>query len=153
MKRSRRSARYGEVDTTFLAAGGESGIRRLVDSFYDIMGSDPAYATIYRWHPDVEEARDKLARFLCGWMGGPRRYQEKYGPINIPSAHQHLPITLDERDMWLSCMGEALAQQPYPDDLKQYLQAQFAIPAERIRKYRQQDPAPMESGVESDLPE
>ncbi|MGB1580523.1 MAG: globin, partial [Nevskiales bacterium] len=77
-------------------------------------------------------SRDKLARFLCGWMGGPRRYAEKYGPINIPGAHSHLGIGPAERDQWLHCMEEALAMQDYPDSLKQYLAEQLAVPAGRI---------------------
>ena len=87
---------YGHGDATFRAAGGEQGIRQLVDSFYDIMSEKPQYERIFRWHPDPHEARDKLARFLCGWMGGPRRYHEKYGAISIPKVHAHLAVTLDD---------------------------------------------------------
>ena len=77
---------YGTGDATYQAAGGEAGIRALVDSFYDIMESDPAYREIHAWHPaDGQLSRDKLARFLCAWTGGPRLYREKYGPISIPS--------------------------------------------------------------------
>lgn len=123
---------FGTLDATYQAAGGEDGIRRLVDSFYAIMGTNPAYARIYHWHANVPEARDKLARFLCGWMGGPKRYREKYGPINIPQVHGHLPVTSVERDMWLDCMSEALAQQPYSDALREYLRVQLAVPAQRI---------------------
>ena len=124
---------YGQGDATYCAAGQEAGIRKLVDCFYDIMSTQAAYHRIHSWHPDVDIARDKLARFLCAWMGGPRRYQEKYGPINIPKAHSHLPITLVERDMWLNCMFEALAQQPYSESLKKYLIEQLTVPAEHIR--------------------
>lgn len=126
--------RYGFRDTTYEAAGGEEGIRKLVDSFYDTMMSYPKYRRIYDWHPDGETAREKLARFLCGWMGGPKRYQEKYGPISIPAVHSHLDVTEIERDMWLDCMTDALALQPYPDELKLYLREQLAIPAEHVRK-------------------
>lgn len=126
-------ASYGQADATFLAAGGEVGIRKLIDDFYDIMASNPAYKTIFDWHPaDTELSRDKLARFLCGWMGGPRRYSEKFGPINIPGAHSHLGIGSGERDQWLNCMAEALAKQEYPDSLKSYLSEQLAVPAGRI---------------------
>ena len=65
-------------------------------------------------------------------MGGPRRFSEKFGPINIPQAHGHLKVTDSERDMWLDCMAQALSQQPYPDSLRSYLRAQLAIPAQRI---------------------
>ena len=125
---------YGMGDPTFRAAGGEAGIRDLVDAFYDIMSSDSEYQTIRSWHPDDNSvSRDKLARFLCGWMGGPRRYSEKYGPISIPGAHAHLNVTERERDQWLGCMAKALAQQDYPQNLIAYLLQQLFVPAERIR--------------------
>ena len=127
--------KYGTDDATFQAAGGEPGIRRLVDAFYDIMDSDARFAEIRNMHPDdLEVSRDKLARFLCGWMGGPRRYREKYGPITIPGAHAHLGVTAKERDQWLTCMGDALATQDYPESLVHYLLEQLAVPAERIRQ-------------------
>ena len=129
---------YGQGDATFQAAGGEAGVRALVDCFYDIMSSDVRFATIWSWHPDDPElSRDKLARFLCAWMGGPRRFSEKYGPISIPKAHQHLPVTEAERDQWLDCMTLALNQQGYPAALVEYLQLQLAVPAGRVLQLRQ----------------
>ncbi|MFK7958634.1 MAG: group II truncated hemoglobin [Lysobacterales bacterium] len=125
---------YGQKDATFQAAGGEEGIRALVDSFYDLMSSKQEYRKIFDWHPDGDSARDKLARFLCGWMGGPRRYHEKYGSISIPRVHAHLAISSTEKQMWIDCMGEALARQPYEVSLKQYLLEQLSVPAEHVRK-------------------
>ena len=72
-------------------------------------------------------------RFFCGWLGGPRRYNEKYGSISIPGVHRHLSIEEPERDAWLTCMQRAIEQQPFAADFKQYLLEQLAIPAERIR--------------------
>ena len=128
------SANYGSGDATFQAAGGEAGIKDLVNSFYDIMATREPYQRIHSWHPDDALARDKLYRFLCGWMGGPRRYQEKYGGISIPQVHAHLDIGEAERDAWLGCMREALARQDYPQSLRDYLIQQFAMPAEMIRR-------------------
>lgn len=126
---------YGQRDHTYQCAGGQSGIRKLVDCFFDIMGRDPQYQVIYDWHPqDLGESRDKLTLFLCGWMGGPRVFVERYGPIRIPDAHKHLSVTAVERDLWLDCMGRALNQQDYPAALVDYLLRQLYIPAERIRQ-------------------
>ena len=126
---------YGNGDATYQAAGRQIGIRKLVDSFFDIMASDPKYAIIYHWHPeDKEMSRDKLALFLCGWMGGPKPFIEKYGTIRIPDAHKHLDITAVERDLWLDCMARALAEQDYPPALVEYLRQQLYIPAERVRQ-------------------
>lgn len=125
---------YGDGDTSFQAAGGETGIRRLVDDFYELMEQLPETQEIRALHPaDLTQSRDKLARFLCGWLGGPQLYREKYGSIRIPSAHAHLNIGTKQRDAWLSCMHQALEQQPYAESFKAYLIAQLAIPAERCR--------------------
>jgi len=127
--------RYGEGDASFQAAGGEAGIRRLVDRFYEVMDSRPDAAKIRRMHPrDIESSRDKLARFLCGWLGGPKRYSEKYGPIKLPRAHARFPIGAAERDAWLDCMREALLDQPMEEDFKVYLMREIYVPAERIRR-------------------
>lgn len=126
---------YGQQDASYQAAGGESGLRQLVDNFYDRMGSDDRFATIYRMHPaDQSLTRDKLVSFLCGWLGGPKRFNERYGSIGIPSAHAHLPITQNERDQWLQCMYEAIAEQPYAPSFKSYLIEQLKTPTEAVRK-------------------
>jgi len=126
---------YGTGDASYQAASGEAGLRRLVDNFFDRMGSDERFATIYALHPeDKEGSRDKLARFLCGWLGGPKRYQEKYGAIGIPRVHAHLAIATAERDQWLQCMSESVAEQPFASDFKTYLMEQFFVPAEAVRR-------------------
>ncbi len=126
---------YGTGDASFQAAGGEAGIRRLVDAFFDRMGSDERFAAIYAMHPkQTGVSRDKLARFLCGWLGGPKLYNEKYGPIGIPRVHAHLAIATAERDQWLTCMAESVDLQPFDADFKEYLMVQLFVPAEAIRR-------------------
>lgn len=126
---------YGIDGASFQAAGGEPGIRQLVNGFFDRMGSDPRFATIYAMHPDDKEvSRDKLARFLCGWLGGPKLYQEKYGAIGIPRVHQHLAIKTPERDQWLTCMAESVEEQPFEPSFKRYLMEQLYVPAEAVRR-------------------
>lgn len=126
---------YGQGSASFTAAGGIEGITALVARFYAWMDVLPQARAIRRMHPDdLTPSADKLARFLCGWLGGPKRYQEVYGPIQIPVAHAHFAIGEDERDAWLACMERAIAEQPYADDFKVYLLAQLAVPAERVRR-------------------
>lgn len=126
---------YGTGDASFQAAGCVEGIRQLVDTFFDRMGSDARFATIYALHPeDKEISRDKLHLFLCGWLGGPKLYNEKYGAIGIPRVHAHLAIATDERDQWLTCMSESVAEQPFAADFKTYLMEQLYVPAEAVRR-------------------
>lgn len=125
---------FGSGDASFRAAGGADGIRSLVQDFYEIMDALPEARRIRQMHPkDLDRSADKLARFLCGWLGGPKRYQEKYGSISIPGVHRHLPIGAEERDAWLACMAGAIERQPFADDFKKYLLEQLGVPAERIR--------------------
>lgn len=126
---------YGEGDATYRACGEEAGIRRLVEAFYAWMDRLPDAKRIRALHaPDLSLSIDKLSCFLCGWTGGPKRYADTYGPIQIPRVHRHLPIGEAERDAWMSCMSHALEEQPYPEDLKQYLLRELFVPAERVRE-------------------
>lgn len=125
---------YGVDDASFQAAGGVVGIKKLVNRFYDAMEELPAAQTIRAMHPeDLTVSRDKLYRFLCGWLGGEKLYSKKYGPIVIPRAHAHLDISEAERDAWLACMQVAVDEQSYTPAFKKYLMAQLFVPAERCR--------------------
>lgn len=116
-------------------AGGFDGITKLVDEFYVNMDTLPEAETIRKMHPsDLTESRRKLTYFLCGWLGGPRLFQQHYGPISIPGVHKRFPIGYEERDAWLLCMQRAIAVQPFSDQLKDYLLAALSIPAERVRQ-------------------
>ena len=141
---------YGTEDTSFQAAGGEEGLLELVDAFYRVMDEWPGAARIRKMHPrDLTVSRDKLARFLCGWLGGPKRFSERYGPIKIPAAHAHLPVNAADRDAWLECMRRAVAEQPYADDFRIYLLEQLAVPAERVRMASEKRRAELVSGSRS----
>lgn len=124
---------YGKGDTSFQSAGGQAGIQKLVERFYGLMSEHPRCERILNMHPaDIDVSIDKLSRFLCGWLGGPRRYQEKYGQIRLPMAHQHLPVTEQDKEDWLWCMTQAVADQPYAESFQIYLMEQLRRPAERI---------------------
>lgn len=121
--------------TPYQEAGELAGITRLVDEFYINMDRLPEAETIRSMHPqDLTESRRKLTYFLCGWLGGPKLFQQHYGPISIPAFHKKFPIGYEERDAWLLCMQRALAVQPYSDQFKDYLLAALSIPAERVRE-------------------
>jgi hemoglobin len=125
---------YGVGDKSFIAAGKVEGIQQLVEDFYQQMDAQPNAKVIRAMHQeDLSESIDKLTRFLCGWLGGPKLFSDKYGPIRIPKAHAHLDIGYAERDAWLYCMEQAVAMQPYEERFKKYLLAQLAVPAERSR--------------------
>ena len=98
--------------------GGESGVRKLVDRFYDLMDTLPEASQIRQMHADdLSIARDKLFQFLSGWLGGPSLYIEEFGHPRLRA--RHLPFTIDEaaRDAWMTCMTRALAEQGMDDSL------------------------------------
>jgi hemoglobin len=89
--------------------GGETVVRRLVDRFYDLMDEDPDYYGIRKLHPqDLTSSRQKLFMFLCGFMGGPSLYTEKFGEPRMRTRHLPFSIGVSERDQWLSCMSRAM---------------------------------------------
>ena len=121
--------------TPYQEAGELEGITRLVDEFYANMETLPEAEIIRTMHPeDLTESRKKLTYFLCGWLGGPRLFQQHYGPISIPGFHKQFPIGYEERDAWLLCMQRAITVQPYNPQFKDYLFAALNIPAERVRE-------------------
>ena len=126
---------FGKADNSFRAAGGIEGVNKLVEDFYTLMDERPQAAVIRTMHPqDLEQSIDKLARFLCGWLGGPRRYTEKYGSISIPGVHRHLSIGEDEKQAWLDCMKQAISLQNYTPEFADYLITQLRVPAERVQQ-------------------
>ena len=113
--------------TLYELIGGETGLRSLVDRFYDAMDSSPEAAKVRAIHPDdLSQSRDKLFMFLSGWSGGPSLYMEKYGHPRLRQRHMPFPIGKAERDQWLWCMDKALAESPLDAQLIEYLKGRFA---------------------------
>ena len=139
---------FGKADNSFRAAGGIEGVDKLVADFYSLMDELPEALEIRNMHPEnLDQSIDKLARFLCGWLGGPRRYTEKYGSISIPGVHVHLKIGEIEKNAWLNCMKQAIDKQNYSQDFAEYLITQLRVPAERVQQVCiQQQSRPGKSG-------
>ncbi|UXY14368.1 group II truncated hemoglobin [Chitiniphilus purpureus] len=126
-------AQPGEI-TPYDLLGGAAALRRLVDRFYDIMASDPQAAAIHAMHAaDSTEIRQKFFEFLSGWLGGPSLFIEKYGHPRLRARHLPFRIGDAERDQWLHCMDQALAQTPMEPALRAHLQEAFARTADFMR--------------------
>ncbi len=95
--------------TSYDRLGGEAAVRALVDQFYDLMDLDAAYTELRALHPtDLTGSRDKLFWFLCGWLGGPNLYTDRFGHPMLRARHLPYAIGLRERDQWMACMTQAL---------------------------------------------
>lgn len=116
--------------------GGEAGIRRLVDRFYDLMDTAPEAATIRRLHAtSLKASREKLHLFLTGWTGGPPVYVEKHGHPRLRARHLPFTISSRERDEWMWCMDRALAEQEMPGEVRAHLAERFRQLADHMRNH------------------
>lgn len=107
---------------------GEPGVQRLVDAFYDVMDSDPAFADLRRLHAgDLAPMRVRLSDWLIGWMGGPRVFNERHpGRGCVVSAHNLFHIGQAEADQWMACMRLALKRTNAPPELQAMLEPALA---------------------------
>ncbi|MDE2080407.1 MAG: group II truncated hemoglobin [Burkholderiales bacterium] len=127
----------GAEPTPFQRLGGEAGLRALVDRFYDLMDLEPSYARLRALHPQaLEGSRDKLFWFLCGWLGGPDHYQQRFGHPMLRARHLPYAIGRVERDLWLACMTQALHECQVAPALAQRLAESFHGTADWMRNRR-----------------
>ena len=96
-------------DTPFEWIGGEAAVHALVERFYDLMDLEPAYAQLRAVHcSTLENARQRLFWFLCGWLGGPQHYTDRFGHPMLRARHLPYAIGNAERDQWMACMRQAM---------------------------------------------
>lgn len=120
--------------TAFAWVGGEAAVRRLVDRFYDLMDLEPGYAQLRAAHPGgLDNARDKLFWFLCGWLGGPDHYIERFGHPRLRARHMPFKIGIAERDQWVACMAQAMTECELDPGLQQRLTESFMGTADWMR--------------------
>ena len=120
--------------TPYEQIGGDAGIRRLVNRFYDLMDTSPEAATVRRLHAaSLKSSREKLYLYLTGWTGGPQVYVEKYGHPRLRARHLPFHISSRERDEWLWCMDRALDEQSMPDELRTFLREKLHALADHMR--------------------
>ncbi len=85
---------------------GDEKIHLLVDAFYTNVYSHPTLIPLF--NNDIKEVKDKQFCFLSQFLGGPQRYNEKYGPPRMRMRHIPHKIDNEAKDAWLQCMKEAI---------------------------------------------
>ena len=90
MQLEEKPAQAPPFETPFASIGGEDRVKALVERFYDLMDLEPAYMALRTAHGStLDNARERLFWFLCGWLGGPQHYTERFGHPRL--RQRHLP--------------------------------------------------------------
>ena len=123
-----------ESTAPFQRLGGEGAVRALVDRFYDLMELEPQYQPVRALHPGaLDGSRDKLFWFLCGWLGGPNHYIDRFGHPMLRARHLQFAIGNAERDLWMACMTQAMHECGVEPELAAALRQAFQGTADWMR--------------------
>ena len=123
-----------QQETPFDRIGGEEKVKALVDRFYDLMDLEPRYAELRAAHgSSLDSAREKLFWFLCGWLGGPSHYTDRFGHPRLRMRHLPFSIGIRERDQWLACMDQAMGEVGIDPALRERLKGSFFQTADWMR--------------------
>lgn len=134
MSDSKSTGQPSPANPPFAILGGAEAVRTLVDRFYDLMDTDPAYAPLRALHPaSLAGSREKLYLFLSGWFGGPDLYVEQYGHPKLRWRHLPFSIGTAERDQWVDCMFRAMDDCQVPAALREHLRTSFFNTADFMR--------------------
>lgn len=104
-------ARSAIAKTVYDQIGGEDAVRRLVETFYNIVEFEAEGSELLILHlrgHGVAHSRIEQFNFLSGFLGGPRYYVEKHGHSNVRYMHEHVEISAAAKDAWLRCMSIAI---------------------------------------------
>jgi len=118
----------------YAAIGGAPAITQLVQRFYAHMRARPEAATILAWHPpELGPVMAALERYLAEWLGGPALYSSEPGHPRLRRRHKRFAIGPAERDAWLACMRDALADVVIDPQLRAELAEAFSKNANFLR--------------------
>ncbi|WP_026440397.1 group II truncated hemoglobin [Acidocella facilis] len=119
-------------------AGGADGVRALVEHFYAVMESNPAYKKLRDMHaPDLGPVCEDFIGFLTLWLGGPRDWLAQRGGFCVMSRHAPMGITPETARQWLAAMDEALAARLTDTALRAKMAEAFARLADGMLRMTQ----------------
>jgi len=121
-------------ETPFAWIGGEEKVQALVERFYDLMDLEPNYAALRASHgTELDRARQHLFWYLCGWLGGPQHYTDRFGHPRLRMRHMPFRIGTVERDQWVACMDQAMGEAGVEEELRARLRDAFSQTADWMR--------------------
>lgn len=111
---------------------GDDRLLQLLQTFYGKVFTSPVIGPLFnRTEKDV--ILDKQFCFLTQFLGGPPRYNEKYGTPKMRLRHLPHKINAEARDEWLRLMKESIDSLDWDSDLKIALYNCFPKVAEHMR--------------------
>ncbi|EQB08815.1 hypothetical protein L288_07245 [Sphingobium quisquiliarum P25] len=121
------SAAPVEETLPFDAVGGREGVQAIVERFYDLMDSVPAYAELRSLHAsDLGPMRKSLAGFLTGWLGGPADWFAANPGKCMMTLHNRFSISAAIADQWVKAMDQAMRDCAVEGDVAKRIGAAFA---------------------------
>lgn len=119
--------------SAYLQLGGEAGIHKLVDRFYELMEVLSEARIVRRMHPpSLKGSADSLFKFLSGWLGGPPLFRQERGHPRLRMRHAPYAVGIVERDEWMLCMHRAINEQVDDSGLNAKLQRMFSEMADHM---------------------
>ena len=113
--------------------GGEAGIARWVELFYDKVAQDPLLAPLF---DDLERARNRQRDYFVELFGGPKRYSERHGPPFLRFKHRKFRIGQAERDAWMRLAMESLREAVPDEAVQREVERLLAKIADAMINYR-----------------
>ena len=115
--------------------GGDEGVHRLVETFYNIVETDETAKKLHILHlrgNGIANSKLEQHLFMSGFLGGPKLYLEKHGQANLKTMHEHVKVDDESKDIWLSCMEKAMIAVSITEDIQQKLMLIFKPVADRL---------------------
>ncbi len=115
--------------------GGDDGVQRLVETFYNIVETDDSAKKLHILHlrgNGIANSKKEQHLFLSGFLGGPKLYLEKHGHANLKTMHEHVVVDEESKDIWLNCMEKAMDEVALPEGTQEKLMRIFTPVAERL---------------------
>jgi hemoglobin len=102
------------MPTLFQHAGGEQGLHRLEQTFYDSVLRDPLLQPLFG--AGQPEHVEHLTMFTAESFGGPDRFSRELGFAHLIAVHRELKITEAQRERFVDLYMAALDAAGMPDD-------------------------------------
>jgi hemoglobin len=129
-----------ETQSLYELLGGETGVRALVDRFYDLMDSSPEAKDIRALHAASLKGHARSC-YVPHWLVG-RTAACMCKNLVIPRlrhAPHAFPIGERERDQWLWCMNQAIDAGDFHPRGEGAFQKRFAEMADFMRNQRKRE--------------